>query len=47
MSVNEGTQHVAQWNVPYATDKRLYYNENLKSHAIPSATLPTLHFPDC
>ena len=32
MSVNEGTQHVVQWNVPYATDKRLYYNENLKSH---------------
>lgn len=32
MSVNEGTQHVVQWNVPYATDKRLYYNENLNSH---------------
>ena len=32
MSVNEGTQRVVQWNVPYATDKRLHFNENLKSH---------------
>ena len=30
--VNECTQHVIHSNVPYSANKRLYYNENPKSH---------------